>query len=47
MLSPKDQVLLFNKAYNELYEILNELNVKPNLNSFKAGSWGLQPFNFL
>ena len=47
MLSPKDQVLLFNKAYNELYEILNELNVKPNLNSFKAGSWGLQPFNTL
>ena len=47
MLSSEDQELLFNKAYDALSKILNELNIKPNLNSYKAGSWGLQPFNTL
>lgn len=47
MLDSNDQDLLFNKAYDALSEILNDLNIKPNLNSYKAGSWGLQPFNTL
>ena len=47
LLSSKDQELLFNKAYDALTEILNDLKIKPNLNSYKAGSWGLQPFNTL
>lgn len=47
MLSSEEQELLFNQAYDALSEILNELNIKPNLNSYKAGSWGLQPFNTL
>jgi hypothetical protein len=47
MLSSEDQELLFNEAYDVLSEILNELNIEPNLNSYKAGSWGLQPFNNL
>jgi len=47
MLTSKDQEFLFNKAHDALSEILNELNIKSNLNSYKAGSWGLQPFNTL
>jgi hypothetical protein len=47
MLSSEEQELLFSKAYDALTEILKEFNVEPNLNSYKAGSWGLQPFNTL
>ena len=47
MLNSEEQIFLFNKAYDALFDILNEFNIKPNLNSFKAGSWGLQPFKTL
>ena len=47
MLSSEDQEQLFNNVYDALSKILKELNLQPNLNSYKAGSWGLQPFKTL
>ena len=44
-LDTKEQKILFKKSYDALFKILSKSNKKPRLNSFKAGSWGLQPFN--
>ena len=46
-LSPKNQTELFENAFSALKNILDLENKKNNLNSFKAGSWGLQPFSTL
>lgn len=44
-LKPDEQKLLFEKAYHVLSNLLN--GSEGCLNSYKAGSWGLQPFEFL
>lgn len=43
-LDPDNQKLLFKKSYSALYKILKNYIKNPSLSSFKAGSWGLQPF---
>ena len=43
-LNPEQQKLLFKKSYDALFKIISNYIKKPSLNSFKAGSWGLQPF---
>jgi len=46
-LSEKEQIEVFNESYKLLSILLKKFNSVNVLNSYKAGSWGLQPFNNL
>ncbi len=46
-LDEEDQKRLFLKGLESLKEIINKSKFSNEFNSFKAGSWGLQPFNIL
>lgn len=46
-LTKSEQIKLAEECINELRQIKSSLNDKTLLNSFKAGSWGLQPFDVL
>ncbi|WP_460217919.1 polysaccharide deacetylase family protein [Psychroserpens sp. MEBiC05023] len=46
-LTSKEQTDLFNEAFKELSSLLAKFNSISTLNSYKAGSWGLQPFKDL
>jgi len=46
-LEPNQQKELFSNCYNLLNSIILKQNFKHKLSAFKAGSWGLQPFNIL
>ena len=46
-LRPNEQRNIFEESYTALNKILSAKINNPKLNSFKAGSWGLQPFETL
>jgi len=46
-LEKKDQIDLFNKSLDCLASIIKKSKKRNDLISFKAGSWGLQPFDIL
>ena len=46
-LTAKEQVDLFNESHEMLRKLIVKFNSINLLNSYKAGSWGLQPFNNL
>lgn len=47
LLKPEEQKLLFVDAHKALFKILSAMGSKQNLTSYKAGSWGIQPFKTL
>lgn len=46
-LTKSEQIELFNNSYDQLQSLLEKFGSDITLNSFKAGSWGLQPFDTL
>ena len=46
-LKPREQKKLLKKCFLTLEKILHDLGYKQKVRSFKAGSWGIQPINFL